>query len=352
MKRFELLSLAEADAWRDALRMLPPEKQDVYFTPEYYGVFESLGAGQALCAVFRDGGETAVYPFLINSINALGFFLDREYHDIQGAYGYNGVGASCDEGSFKKSFAETFRGFIEERAIVAEFTRFNPVLKNDSFSDYLESLYSQDNVVLDLTQENIETNAYEHATRKNVNKARRSGLTCKKLEAGEMNAGALDDFVRIYHATMERNNAATYYFFPRSFFADIAARLAKRCAFYFTELGEVPIAAELVTQGDRVAYSFLGGTAAEFFEFRPNDLLKDFIISDLRGRGLNYFCLGGGSAGILRFKKSFAKNGVTPFCIGKKIHDPEIYEKIVGQWQERFPEKEESLRNHVLKYRM
>ena len=351
MKSFNILSIVDSEKWRAALGMLPPDRQDVYFTPEYYAVFERLGAGKALCAVYQDGGESALYPFLLNSINDLGFDLKKKYSDIQGAYGYNGVGSSCSDDAFKKSFYLAFRDFIDEQAIVAEFTRFNPVFRNESFSDYLEPQFSQENVILDLAIDDIARNAYEHATRKNINKAMRSGLICLKFTATEMTRELLDEFIRIYHETMKRNDADPYYFFPISFFKDIASNLPQHSDFYFTRFQDSFISAELVMRQNTVAYSFLGGTTAEYFEFRPNDLLKDFIIRDLAGRGLKYFCLGGGSAGIIKFKKSFAKNGITPFYIGKKIHDPETYRDVVAQWQARFPEKTETYKNHILKYR-
>jgi hypothetical protein len=45
----------------------------------------------AKCFVYQKGSNITLYPFLINSVNALGYNLDKEYFDIQGAYGYNGV---------------------------------------------------------------------------------------------------------------------------------------------------------------------------------------------------------------------------------------------------------------------
>lgn len=145
---FKLIELSQKEKWNEMIARLPIEQQDIYYTPEYYSIYEKKGDGKAQCFVYERDGEIALYPFLINSVNDLGFKLNKQYFDIQGAYGYNGVATSSCEESFKKSFYTAFQNFIEEHSIIAEFTRFNPFLKNELFSDYLESKYNQDNVML------------------------------------------------------------------------------------------------------------------------------------------------------------------------------------------------------------
>ena len=86
-------------------------------------------------------------------------------------------------------------------------------------------------------------------------------------------------------------------------------------------------------------YSFLGGTLAEAFAERPNDLLKHEIILWGRQAGKRAFVLGGGFApddGIYRYKKSFAPNGSAPFCVGRRIHNAAAYTRLIEsrrRWQ-------------------
>lgn len=54
---------------------LPMGQQDVYFTPEYYALYEQNGDGRTCCFVFEKDGEVVLYPFLMNSVNALGYNL-------------------------------------------------------------------------------------------------------------------------------------------------------------------------------------------------------------------------------------------------------------------------------------
>ena len=117
-----LLTVGEKEDWNRFLSKLPNEQQDIYFRPEYYELYENNGEGKAMCFVFVCEDEIALYPFLINSVNNLGYDLTDEYFDIQGAYGYNGVATSNNTISFKKKFQKTFCNYSNDSNIIAEFT--------------------------------------------------------------------------------------------------------------------------------------------------------------------------------------------------------------------------------------
>lgn len=81
------LGLADAIEWNNLLDRIPSDRKDFYFTPEYYSLYQSYGDGEARCFVFEKDGEMGLYPFLKNPITPLGYNLEKEYYDIQGAYG-------------------------------------------------------------------------------------------------------------------------------------------------------------------------------------------------------------------------------------------------------------------------
>ncbi len=91
MNKILLLNVKESGKWSEYLNRLPKENQDVYYIPEYYKIYENNGDGTTQCFVYDDGFNFALYPFLLNRINDLGYKLDKPYYDIRGAYGYNGV---------------------------------------------------------------------------------------------------------------------------------------------------------------------------------------------------------------------------------------------------------------------
>jgi hypothetical protein len=101
----KILDLSQKKEWKKYLELLPISQQDIYFTPEYYELYEKNGDGKAQCFIFEDNGNIALYLFFINSVNELGYKLNNEYYDIQGAYGYNGVISSSYNIEFRRKFS-------------------------------------------------------------------------------------------------------------------------------------------------------------------------------------------------------------------------------------------------------
>jgi hypothetical protein len=352
MGDYLILDSTSSKEWNEYLQRLPATDQDVYFTPEYYGLFERLGKGLAKCFIFKKDGEVAIYPFLLNSVNELGYDLGEKYFDIQGVYGYNGILYSSQDLEFIKSFFETFESFCAVQNIIVEFLRIghfwdSKLTDRENFS----IVFNQKNVIVDLLDNNIWKNSYEYSTRKNINKALRHNLELYTVSGKDISNEYLEAFKSLYYKTMLRTNAEEYYFFNNLFFANLAHNLGTKAVFYFVSYEKKLISCELVLTNGRNSYSYLGGTDSDYFHLRPADYLKHCIINDLKtNNGIN-FCLGGGTEGIFRFKKSFCTNGVIDFNIGKKIHNPRIYDEVVTQWERRNPEKVDHYKNIVLKYR-
>jgi len=130
-----VLQLSDERKWQKYISRLPSDKQDVYYTPEYYRLYHDLKDGKARCFVYHEQGDLALYPFLINPVNISVFDLNRKYYDIQGAYGYNGVVSTSETQSFIQGFYCSFNNFCSDNSIIAEFTRFHPLLNNKRFSE-------------------------------------------------------------------------------------------------------------------------------------------------------------------------------------------------------------------------
>ena len=46
---YRLLTLEQKEEWSTLLEKLPIDQQDIYYTPEYYELYECNGAGKAIC---------------------------------------------------------------------------------------------------------------------------------------------------------------------------------------------------------------------------------------------------------------------------------------------------------------
>lgn len=302
---------------------------DLYFDPNYAKVYEKIDGRSETFFFTCPYGEIKT-TFILRPVK---WKLDNKtWYDAITPYGYGGpIALSCtDMEKLMASYQKAFTAYCLEHNIVCEFIRFHLFDNVDVREHYYgETVNVLDNVVVNtaLDYESIRIN-YEHKVRKNVNKAINNGLEM----CIEQNLDHLDDFLDIYYATMDRNQASDYYYFKRSYFEDIARLLPKNYMYFHVIKDGRIIATELVLYSENYAYSFLGGTNEDYYAMRPNDFLKDAIIHWCNDTGRKYFVLGGGyhkDDGIYRYKRSFTKESDVPFFIGKAILNPEVYDRFV-----------------------
>jgi predicted N-acyltransferase len=147
---------------------------------------------------------------VINSIRSLDIVeFDREYFDIQGAYGYNGVVSSCHDGDFIKAFHTCFDEFCRKQNIVAEFMRFHPIIENVEFSkDYMTVIKDRQTVFIDLTEDyDTISGNYKASNRKKIRKALKRDLQIRYSNDEE----SFKAFYRLYTETMDNASADDYY---------------------------------------------------------------------------------------------------------------------------------------------
>lgn len=345
------LTLKDKDLWLQFWKKLSEENREPFFHPGYYEAFERRGGGAAGCFLFEQGERFALYPFLKNGVGQKGYF------DIEGAHGYNGIGLSNNEETFPPVFQEAFLDFCRDQKIVAEFTRFNPVHDAHPCSQYMKRIHTIDNVIVDLTlsEETLWNHSYTYAVRKSVNKAKRHNLSAEIVAGTSINKQFLDTFLNIFHETLQRNQAPHSAYFDRGFFETLIKTMPQQILFFFTMMGNRAVSAELVLLSPETGYSYLGGTEENFFDFRPNHLLKDAIIRSLKQMGKKRYCIGGGQSvddRLFRYKNSYAVNGVYPFFIGTKIHNEKIYESLCREWEKKYQTLAETKGNFFLRYKL
>jgi len=354
MDSYEIIDLSGAPKWNDYFKKLPIDQQDTYYTPEYYKLYEELGDGKARCFIYRKDRSIAIYPFLINSVNELGYDLDKEYYDIQGAYGYNGVVTNNYSDSFSLGFHESFKQYCIDFNIIAEFTRFHPLLNNKSFSEsYIEVIFDRKTMYVDLNNEFVEIfRNFQTTTRKQIRRAQnRYNIDVKYITKDE---SALNTFVDIYSETMKRINSAPYLYFNKTYFKTLFENPNNYCfiAYYKNK----PIAAIVTLYSNNYIHGHLGGALTNYLFMAPYSLLYSEIIKFGIWKGCRYFHAGGGNTShsddsLLNFKANFSKDR-GDFYIGKKIHNEKIYNYVINKWENKFQEKIINKRNMLLRYRL
>lgn len=356
MEHFEILDVNDSNRWTVYLEEFLANRKDIYFAPEYYKLYEERNEGKALCFVYKTSEGVALYPFLINSVNHLGFSLEKEYFDIQGAYGYNGILTNCYEPTFIDGFYNSFDIYCKQNNIIAEFTRFHPVFQNQRFAvNHMHVLFDRETVVVDLTQnyDEIWLKEYSSKNRNMIRKAEKQGYISKILT--KPLSDDVNNFISIYQRNMEMVGAEDYYYFNKEFFYNIFS-LQKGVVYLFNIEdcnGQVASSSIFFYYGDFFHYHLSGRTSSA--DNSVNNFLLNEAVKFAKSMGAKTFHLGGGRSSapddsLLKFKSNFSKTHL-PFYIGKRLHNQDVYDEVVRQWEARFPEKSGKYKNHVLKYR-
>ena len=325
MGTFNILTTNDDAKWNELLSILPIDQQDIYFSPEYYKLYEALNDGKAKCFVFQKDNAIIMYPFLLNSVNCLGYDLDKDYYDIQGAYGYNGIISSTKAENILNEYRETFATYCKENNLIAEFTRFHPLLKNERYTNNcMTVIKDRETVFIDLTKAyaDIWKSEYASNNRNMIRKAVKLGYKIEILESPEDKD--LNIFTDIYYYSMKMANADEYYFFDKKYFRNIFKYL-KGNAYLFNVLdneSNIVCSSIFLRYGDYFHYHLSGRNHKA--DNSINNFLIDRAVDFAQNTGAKYFHLGGGRStnaddSLLKFKNSFSKK-VLQFHIGKKIY--------------------------------
>ncbi len=308
---------ADVRSWIDVWAAWP--RRDVLAHPHYVGLFKRPG-DRVLCAAMTTERGGILHPFIQRRLADEPWAQGFRGCDLTSAYGYAGPfawGASAAEG---EDFWTHFDAWAEGEGAVTAFGRLG-LFPEDQLPFRSETADRGLNIVCDLQLDDERLwDEYGHSVRKNVRRARRDGVAVEF----DFSGARLDDFLKIYRSTMDRREALSQYYFPRSFFESIITRLPGQYVFVHAMCGGRVVSSEIVLLSATRGYFFLGGTLADAFQMRPNDLLKHESIRMCRDLGKHHLVLGGGygtAEGLLRYKLKFAPRGGRPFRVATRTYD-------------------------------
>ncbi|WP_084473677.1 GNAT family N-acetyltransferase [Deinococcus ficus] len=309
----KLLTPANRAAW---LAAWDQTGREPFAHPDYVALFAADGEAGALY------GHGALLPLVLRTLED-----SAGWRDAISPYGYGGPYGDPDEEFYPAVLEWMRRQQVLTLFVRAALERQPPEVDLPGYT----RVQLRDNVMVDVTRPHEEQwRHFDHKVRKNVNKARRAGLTARVIP--EFND--LPGFVEVYLGTMHRRGAQEWYHFGADFFSAIAAGMPG--GFVVAEVrgshGELA-SVELVLQSERYLYSYLGGTRQEFFAHAPNDLLKSAVIEYGRTSGKEGYVLGGGYApddGIFRYKRAFDQDGVHPYFGVQLTADEAVYQAMAA----------------------
>lgn len=304
--------------------------KDIYLEKEYGKLYEEKEAGVLETYQFTSDNGEVQYRFLKRKTPYL--IQGKQYYDLITPYGYGGPNIlhSTNTEQLVKEFYQAFSQYCSEQDIVSEFVRFH-LLENREMVQgfYGEAQFCGKNIVKDLTVPILED--CDKSVKRNLRKAAHAGLEVVFDTTGER----LEDFLDIYYSTMNRNDAQEYYYFDETFFRRLNKDLLGQYIYVHVLLDNKVISSGLSLYGSKYSYGFLGGTLREYFAYSPAIVMETQTMEWLKKQHVDFYILGGGyeaNDGIYRFKRNFAKKtGDTPYYIGKKIHNLEVYHQLTNE---------------------
>lgn len=322
-------------AWDEQLKKLPIDKQDIYYTSQYYQLEQIHGQGEGQMFVYEKGGNIGVYPFIKRCIVHPN--LNTRYYDIETAYGYGGPIAKNDDSLFMKEFEEAFLKYCEKENIIAEFIRFHPLLGNEYFFQRnIQVSHNRKTVWLNLEQDLNDIWMYEISTqnRNTIRKCEKNGLCVKE-------GTDYTEFVELYNATMKKVGAEDFYFFDQKYYDHFKNN--EEYILLNVMQGEMVLAAAVFMKYGEYFHYHLSGSRKEFLKLAPNNILLWAAIKYAKNHGCKKIHFGGGLTdsledNLFRFKSRFSST-YADFYIGKRIHDKEVYNMLIADWEQKHNKK-------------
>jgi hypothetical protein len=343
----------DSQTWRATLARLPKSIQDVYFWPEYVRLDHHAPGARPVLFDYQRGEHTWVYPFLLGSISQIGSRpLNRLWYDLESPYGYSGPLSDTDDPSFLADAHQAFATWCQENDVIAEFIRLHPLLDNQRWLDSdIELIFDRQTVSLDLKRLIEDRPPFSKNARYALRQADRAGIRTS-LEPPQKQ---IAHFSTRYCQTMGRLKAGQYYYFSEQYFHELA-QLAERAGLLLAaEVTGKWIAGAVFLYGSRWLHYHL--SASDPDKTLPGATNQIIYVAAKLGQksGLEYLHLGGGRTcnpddSLLKFKLSMATES-HKFYIGKRIHNPEVYESLKDQWSSTYPELVEKFGNRLLCYR-
>ena len=299
---------------------------DVYYLSGYVRAFEIHRDGIPQLLYYDNNGLRAIYVYMKRKTSIDGIF------DSITPYGYGGVLFEGDTSETNlKTFWDAYVDKMNEESVVDNFVRYHPVLANAiQMKEVSQVIDLGKTIALDLTSPEI---IWENIVSKNRNMIRKSEKSGVEIHHSK-DMKLFNDFIRIYNATMDKDNADAYYYFGEDFYKSIHEDLYDNYEmFYATYEGKI-ISMSIIIFANNQMHYHLSGSLLEYRNLAPTNLLLYKAALWGYEQGFKTFHLGGGVGSgednLYKFKAAFNRNSNYRFSVTKDIFDQVKYDELVG----------------------
>lgn len=321
----QIFNMNQAKEWNNLVQSFT--NYDVYYLSGYVKAFQIHGDGEPQLFYYDEKGLRGIYVYMKRKTAIEGVF------DSITPYGYGGflLEGDTSEENVKALWA-AYVDRMKEENIVDNFVRYHPVLANavpmKTCSDVIDLGRT---VAMDLTSEEVIWKNIHSKNRNMIRKAEKNGIVIKHGQGLEL----FDDFIKIYNATMDKDNAEAYYYFKPEFYKSIHEDLKDNYEMFWAEYeGKIIAMSIMIFANGRLNYH-LSGSDLQYRNLAPSNLLLYKAAMWGMEKGMNTFHLGGGVGSgednLYKFKIAFNRFSDCQFSIAKHVFDNEKYDELVAE---------------------
>lgn len=300
---------------------------DVYYLSGYVKAFQIHGDGEPQLFYYNENGLRGIYVYMKRNTAIEGIY------DSITPYGYGGFLLEGDDSNENMNVLwNAYVDKMKSENIVDNFVRYHPVLANavpmKTCSDVIDLGKT---VSMDLTSEEVIWKNIHSKNRNMIRKAEKNGIVIKHGQGLEL----FDDFIKIYNATMDKDNAEHYYYFKPEFYKSIHEDLKDNYEMFWAEYdGKIIAMSIMIFANGRLNYH-LSGSDLQYRNLAPSNLLLYKAAMWGMEKGMKTFHLGGGVGSgednLYKFKIAFNRFSDCQFSIAKHIFDNEKYDELVAE---------------------
>ncbi len=316
---YRLLSLSEAKQYYSRF---PGDRVSPYHHPEYV-YWDAIDKGNAEAIFFFYENQQGIYYHPLHKINTELYCIC----DLESARGYGGPVTTIDDPLFLDLAENAYQQFIDEHDISVEFIRFSPLLAYQASIYKGETWYDRDVRLIDLTDYDIDRQ--ENRSRGAIKKA--SSMAYEFHYHDNPAPLLIDQFMALYRKRMAEISATTQYCFTDNYFIHLLSANASLA--WLSHQGQMVAASMLLESTDIIEYHLSCSTDTARKTGATNLLLHQVAMKFRNQK--KFFHLGGGNDSkpdnsLLLFKKGVGQLR-QEFRIGKRIHNPTLYQQLKKQ---------------------
>lgn len=286
--------------------VLDSTSHDIYHLPRYSEIEADRLTGEPVAAFVEQGDCRLLIPLILRPLPA-----GVEGVDAVSPYGYPGPllsPAALTDSDFIEAAGAAAAAALGDAGCAAAFIRCHPLLSQP------ENLFAQQADLREVGSTawlDLELSAEDRwatmnpKVRGTLRRTLRNGFVAEIDERWE----ALDAFIDIYTSTMNRVDAAPYYYFDREYFMALHHELEGRIHLVVVRQGDEVVGAGLFTEESEIVQYHLSGTM-RISGRSPSAVMLDYVGDWASDRGNKVLHLGGGLGGdddsLFRFKSGFA----------------------------------------------